>query len=81
MAKELAKAFDVPAWLIQNLTEEVLSDLFGGKSITSFKARGYIASAILEASGNSEGRKRGLLDHVRDAHPITAPRGLDPAQP
>ena len=57
MAKELAKAFDVPAWLIQNLTEEVLSDLFGGKSITSFKARGYIVSAILEASGNSEGRK------------------------
>jgi hypothetical protein len=54
-AKELAKAFDVPAWLVQNLTEEGLSELFGGKPITSFKARGYIVSAILEASGNSEG--------------------------
>jgi hypothetical protein len=79
-AKELAKAFDVLAWLVQNLTEEVLSDLFRKKPITSFKARGYIVSAILEASGNSEGRKRGLFDHVRDAHPIKAPRVLDPAQ-
>ena len=65
----------------QNLTEEVLRDLFGGKSTTSFKARSYIVSTILEISGNSEGWQRGLLNHVRDAHPIPAPRVLDLAQP
>lgn len=79
--KELAKAFDVPAWLVQNLTEEVLGELFGGKPITSFKSHGYIVSAILETSGNLEGRQRDLLDHVRDAHPIPAIRALDAAQP
>ena len=31
-AKELAKTFDVPAWLVQNLTEEVLGEFFGGKT-------------------------------------------------
>jgi hypothetical protein len=63
------------------LTEEALGNLFGGKPITSFKSRGYIVSAILETSGNSEGRERDLLDHVRDAHPIPAPCVLDVAQP
>jgi hypothetical protein len=53
----------------------------GGKQITSFKSCGYIISAILEASGNSEGRQRGLLNHARDAHPIPAPRVLDLSQP
>ena len=80
-AKELAKAFDFPAWLVQNLMKEVVGDLFRGKPITSFKSHGYIVSAILEASGNPEGRQRGLLDHVRDAHPIPAPHVMDVAQP